>query len=423
MVKSWCLLVCTCSLITTLTPNSLRAASPGRWDFEQTFGGTGYDSGNEIHPTSDAGLIMVGSTSSFGAGGSDVFLVKTDRDGNLLWMKTIGGVAHDSGYSVDETAEGGFVITGTSSSYSDSQDVILIKTNASGETSWIRTFGGPRSDSGYSVRQTVDGCYIITGTTLSRELDYNVLLIKTDSDGTMLWSRTFGESGVSHNESGVCVRQTRDGGFCIAGTRSFGTAGSFVYLVKADQDGNQEWSRSFVVSGVDSSASGRCVEQLSDHGFILCGSGQTYLYGHYAYLIRTDASGEALWEKRLPGYYGNYVQPLTEGGFVLTGQLSTHDVFVHTTDDQGNLLWTASFGGGGIDEGQSLCELNDGSVAVCGSTDSFGAGLTDVYLIRVSTPVVPVLTTTNSILLLTILGMCLCRVRRKTRHCLKLSGA
>lgn len=203
----------------------------------QTYGGGNPEEGHSVQQTTDGGFIITGLTCSFGAGGCDVYLIKTDSLGDTLWTKTYGGTSFDGGTSVQQTSDGGFIITGTTFSFGAGDlDVYLIKTNFSGDTLWTRTYGGASDDWGSSVQQTSDGGYSIAGWTLSFGAGvYDVYLIKTDSIGDTLWTRTYG--GTSFDR-GYSVQQTMDGGFIITGrTFSFGAGLLDVYLIKTDGNG------------------------------------------------------------------------------------------------------------------------------------------------------------------------------------------
>ena len=156
--------------VSAQTPNIL---------WTKTYGGTHPDHSYSVQQTSDGGYIIVGSTLSFGAGIYDVYLIKTDANGDTLWTKTYGGTNTDEGLWIQQTSDGGYVITGSYDSYSAvDYDVYVIKTDPNGDTLWTRTYGGNGWDDGYSVQQTSNGGYVISGCTGSVGEAYLVWLIK-----------------------------------------------------------------------------------------------------------------------------------------------------------------------------------------------------------------------------------------------------
>ena len=266
----------------------IKTNASGNEQWNKTFGDSGDDVAVSVQQTSDGGFVIAGSTTSSGAGGADVYLIKTNASGNKQWSKTFGGSGDDKGWSVQQTGDGGFVIAGsTASSGAGGVDVYLIRTNASGNEQWSKKFGGSGYDSGDSVRQTGDGGFVIAGeTTSSGAGKSDVYLIKTDASGNERWNKTFGGSG---DDLGYSVRQTSDGGFVIAGwTASSGAGGVDVYLVKTDASGNEQWSKMFGGSGDDY---GYSVQQTSDGGFVIAGyTKSSGAGGNDVYLVKISST-------------------------------------------------------------------------------------------------------------------------------------
>jgi hypothetical protein len=378
-------------------------AAEGDMEWEKAIGGSDNDTGNSVQQTSDGGYIITGGTSSYGHGdyrllsigyfnrpsSYDVYLIKTDSDGNTLWEKTFGGYYYDTGNSVQQTSDGGYIIAGNKGSYYEDgwEDVYLIRTDSEGNTLWEKTYGGSYLDYGSSVQQTSDGGYIIAGDTdPNGSGEYDVYLIKTDSDGNSVWEKTFG--GVDY-DGGYSVQQTTDGGYIIAGTtESRGAGGYDVYLIRTDSDGNAMWEKTFGGSNNDFGSS---VQQTSYGGYIIAGGTNSYGAGEYdVYLIKTDSDGNTLWEKTFGGLNydtGYSVQQTTDGGYIIAGDTDSYeaggtDAYLIKADSNGNKLWEKTFGGSDNDYGCSVQQTSDGRYIIAGSTDSYGAGGRDVYLIK-----------------------------------------
>jgi len=197
--------------------------------FAKTYGGTDDDYAYSVQQTSDGGYIVAGETWSFGAGSWDIFLIKTDTNGNIIWAKTYGGTDWDVARSVQHTSDGGYIVAGYTRSFgAGSDDIFLIKTNANGNISWAKTYGGTSWDYAYSVQQTSDGGYIVAGWTDSFGAG-DIFLIKTNANGNIIWAKTYGETGGDYASS---VQQTSDDGYIVAGSNSD------VFLIKTDANGN-----------------------------------------------------------------------------------------------------------------------------------------------------------------------------------------
>ena len=158
----------------------------------KTYGGIEYDWGFSVQQTDDGGYIIGGAIYSFGSISGDVWLLKTDANGDTVWTKIYGGAGTDEGQCVQQTTDSGYIIVGWTESFgAGAWDVWLLKTDADGDTLWTKTYGGIFVDYGYSVQQTNDGGYIIVGWTKSFGAgDYDVYLVKTDVDGDTLWTKT-----------------------------------------------------------------------------------------------------------------------------------------------------------------------------------------------------------------------------------------
>ncbi|MFW6119988.1 MAG: hypothetical protein ACOC80_03690 [Petrotogales bacterium] len=350
---------------------------PEAWN--KTFGGITSDIGYSVRQTTDGGFIVVGGTNT---PMGDVYLIKTDAHGNKQWDNTFAGGV---GYCVQQTTDGGYIIAGKTAGVGDA---LLIKTDANGVEQWNNTFGAGKYDSGYSVQQTTDGGYIVAGayTYMGPPGTYDAWLIKTNSSGIMQWDKKFGGSYSDHAYS---VQQTTDGGYIVAGSTDPTNSNVEVYLIKTDSSGVATWTKSFGGTNTDI---GQSVQQTTDGGYTVTGWTDSIGAGLTdVYLIKTDSSGVATWTKTFGGTNyddGRSVWQTSEGGYIVAGSTLSFgagfsDVYLIKTDATGNEQWNETFGGGQNDYGYCAQETADGGYIIAGDTSSYGAGSSDVWLIKI----------------------------------------
>jgi len=358
----------------------------------KTYGGTGDESGRSVYPTEDGGCIMVGSSNSPGtAGGYDVYVVKTDSNGSSVWQRFLGGQSSDHGWSVQQTTDGGYIVAGATESWQPVGDhkMYLAKLSASGSTEWQQQLGyDDEPDEAYSVQQTRDGGYILSGYTRDGSTD-NIFLVKRHADGSGHWAvkKGFGDS----YEYGWCVRQTADDGYVVVGqTDQYGDDVD-VFLVKVSSSGETDWYTHFDPGSGQGNDYGYSIRQTSDGGYIIAGMTNFpgTAGGYDVYLVKTDGSGNITWQRTFGGQYNDVGYSAIEvpgGGYIVAGYTGSfghggNDVYLIRTDASGDTVWTRTFGGIGND-GACSVERQYDKYLVMGSTSSYGAG-SDFLLLKV----------------------------------------
>lgn len=216
----------------------IKLTSTGTTSWATSIGGTGEDVvTNCIQQTTDGGYIVAGWTTSFGAGGSDFFIIKLASGGNVSWARVIGGSSDDAANAIQQTSDGGYLVVGNTTSYgAGGQDVLVIKLTSTGTVSWATTYGGSSLDNPWSTYQATDGDYMVVGETQSFGMGgQDFLVMKLGSTGNITWAKTFGGAG---DECANWVIQTSSGEFMVAGdAQSFGPGGYDVLVIKINQDG------------------------------------------------------------------------------------------------------------------------------------------------------------------------------------------
>jgi hypothetical protein len=267
----------------------------GNMQWNRTYGGTGGDTANSAIQTSDGGYAIAGYTDSYGAGNCDFYLVKTDPSGNMQWNKTYGGTGNDVLYSMIQTNDGGYFLIGVTNSFgAGGNDLWVVKTDSAGNAEWNKTYGGTGDDQGFRAVQTSDGGYAIGGWTDSFGAGGgDFYLVKTDAGGNMQWNKTYG--GTNYDGCGGLI-QTSDGGYALVGaTWSFGAGGRDGWLVKTDSAGTMLWNKTYGGTGGIYGEELHGVIQTSDGGYATAGWTDSFGAGSIdAWLIKTDAAGNVL---------------------------------------------------------------------------------------------------------------------------------
>jgi uncharacterized delta-60 repeat protein len=246
----------------------LKLRPDGAVEWQKTYGGAASDRAESILQTGDGGCIMAGYTESFGAGKEDFWVLKLRPDGTIEWQKTYGGVDMDEAKSIQQTGDGGYIVAGYTRSFgAGDTDAWVIKLRPDGTVEWQKAYGGADRDGAGSVRQTGDGGYIVAGMTRSFGVgDSDLWVLKLKSDGTIEWQKAYG--GAEQDVAGS-VRQTRDGGYIVAGmTGSFGIGEDDFFVLKLESDGSVEWQKACGGTDLDWATS---IRQTREGGYIVVG--------------------------------------------------------------------------------------------------------------------------------------------------------
>ena len=262
----------------------LKINSSGVTLWQKGYGGYGDENANDVIQTSDGGFALVGASTSFG---DAIYFVKTNNQGDTLWTKLYSKSYTSFANSLIQLADNGYIIVGETGIGSVNRNLLVIRTNLNGDTIWMKTFGGYNNEVGYSVKETDDGGFIISGATKSFGAGgYDVYLIKIYSNGLIQWTKTIG--GINDDSGGECIL-TSDGGYAVAGsTKSFGSGNYDAYLLKFNSIGDTLWTKTFGGLGIDASGS---IKETTDGGFIIAGRTESYGGNSDVYLIKTDANG------------------------------------------------------------------------------------------------------------------------------------
>jgi TolB-like protein len=310
-----------------------------------------YDSRGEddnaycVETTLDSGFIVIGQAQFDQPHIRNyVYLVRTDKNGDTLWTKLFNVDADERGVSVKQTSDGGFILSGEVwDSINFANDIYLIKTDANGNHLWSKAYGGAFQDGPGYVCQTSDGGYIIGGTAdFSGSNNSDFYLIKTDASGNTLWSKTY-DDGYNIDEC-LSLIQTTDHGFIMAGVTYPGPGNGDMIVVKTDSSGNELWSKTYGGSHDDLA---RSIDQTQDGGYVIFGDSYSFNPNGFSdvYLVRIDSNGNLLWSNTYGGAsddYGWSGCETNDGGYIIIGWTNglgisgVSDAYIIKTDVNGN---------------------------------------------------------------------------------------
>jgi len=305
----------------------------GNEEWNKTYGGPGAEAAYDGQQTSDNGYIIVGFTDSY-IENPDAWLVKTDEHGNVEWSKRYGGFFTEVGERVRQTNDEGYIMVGITKSYGSSdQNIWLLKTDKDGNELWNKTFGEENSG-GSSVQQTNDGGYIIAGG-IDSDTWGEAILIKTDTNGNQQWSKTYGGSNI---DGAFSVQQTNDGGYIVLGnTISIEFGGYGAWLIRTDSEGNELWNKTYFGSGLGT------VQLTNDGGFVFTDSINSLLFQAQLRIVKINKNGRTQWIRELgttSNEGGSAIQQTNDGGYIVVGEtdvngFGVYDILVIKTDKNG----------------------------------------------------------------------------------------
>jgi hypothetical protein len=351
-------------------------------EWNKSYGGNSYDSGNSVLQTVDKGYIIAGTTYSYGLGSGDVWLIKTDKDGKELWNTTIGGVSNDYGYSIQQTtSDNGYIILGSKNS---NAALWMIKTDEYGKHKWNVTFTiGYYSFCG-SVVQTLDDGFLIVGYGLNKKPTdhYFITYLKTDSNGTEVWRKSY-DLFPNGDCYGYSIQKTTDGGYIIVGNRR-GDA----WLLKINELGEEVWNKTYGYIYADDY--GYSVYQTNDGGYFITG-GTFDLVNVDVLAVKTDSNGNEMWKNKFGGVnldWGYSGKQTSDGIYFVTGVTNSSsegnsDLWLLILNNNGDMICDRILGGENDDIGYSLDLTGDGGCIITGSLNSFGAEDYDIWLIKI----------------------------------------
>lgn len=364
--------------------------------FQRSIGGSYLDVGYSVIQASNGDYIVGGATVSYSESYAACYLIRLTPEGDTVWTKVFESQTESSAdflFTLIETSDGALVHGGNGFDIfgEGTYGTYLSKVDGNGDLLWLSEMDHPGHRRLNAVLETPDKGFIVAGYTDTTEFntEIKIWLSKTNDMGINEWSYWYGGDGEDEGEArGLVVLD--DGSFVAGGfTNAFGAGNSDMFLMKVDNLGVLKWSKTY---GSEYYETARSLTRTNDGGFALAGRFRTDLIQNYDMcLIKTDNNGDTLWSKNYGGPgddVANCVKLTSDGGFILVGStldtnLGTKDFYVVKTDGNGTLLWSRAFGGEEDDEAYSVEQSTDGDYIIAGVTNSYGAGDSDIYVVKI----------------------------------------
>ncbi len=327
------------------------------------FSHEGESQGHAIQ-TNDGGFLLVGNCYD----NDTIILIKTNSRGIKEWKKSIGENKNYYAATIKKTSNDTYVIVG-----SNNQSILLIKINSIGDILWGKTIEtDPRHEVGYDIIETSSGDFLIVGAIRWNWLNSNNIVVKTDSEGNLLWAKTFG----SKDSHFMSVDEVSDGGYIITGT-FLANGESYVWLIRTTIDGDVTWDKKFNRNGM---GNGISVQQTTDNGFIIGAESDDITFR--LWVLKTDDQGNMVWNKTygvIRGTYISSVKQTSDNGFIICGYidqrlLMTNGLLIKT-DGKGNKEWSRTYGGLCVDAFFSVEQTTDGGYIVGGHSGYYNGNL------------------------------------------------
>ncbi len=341
----------------------------------------GHERPYSIAPLGDGGFVAAGSRCETSGENREVYIIAMSFDGDMLWDKTYGGGEHDHATSIAKTSDSGYIVSGATESFgSGGSDIWLLRLDSEGDTLWTRTYGGAFDDISECITVCGDGGFLILGQTNDGVEDL-MSLIKTNSSGTVEWEKTFGGGLV-----GKSIIDLSGVGYAVGGYANPGPIGSSdCFIMKTDDSGDSLWLRFYGGSSLDEAYS---IAEAGDGGLVIAGKSRSFGMPLYTttFCIKTDVDGDTLWSRTYGGMknYGlNYISATEDGGFLAVGfvENESNDLYLQYLDSGGDTLATHIYSTISGEEGVAIIQLPDSGIAIAGRT--YLSGSDDFWLMKV----------------------------------------